>query len=102
MRLIDADALKAHIKGASSHYFNEWSTIGVLSAVDKQPTIDAVPVVRCKDCKYRGVDGECPMYHEDCIEWVDDEYAECEYVPQDNTHDDGFCDFGERTEDGTD
>ena len=55
---------------------------------------DVVPVVRCKDCKYRGVDGECPMYHEECIEWVDDEYAECEYVPQDNTHDDGFCDCG--------
>ena len=28
------------------------------------PTVDAVEVVRCKDCKHRG-DYGCPMYHEE-------------------------------------
>ena len=44
-RLIDADALKAHINGLSTHCLNDWSTLGVLAAVDKQPTVDAVEVV---------------------------------------------------------
>lgn len=43
-RLIDANALKAHINGVSTHWLNDWSTLGVLAAVDKQPTVDAVEV----------------------------------------------------------
>ena len=42
MRLIDADVLKAHINGLSTHCLNDWSTLGVLAAVDKQPAVDAV------------------------------------------------------------
>lgn len=49
MRLIDADALMADVRKNSESYFaddfaHEW--------VDRQPTIDAVPVVRCRECKY--------------------------------------------------
>lgn len=48
MRLIDADALIADIRENSESYFaddfaHEW--------VDRQPTIDAVPVVRCRECQ---------------------------------------------------
>ena len=53
MRLIDADVLKQDINKVSTHWLNEWSTLGVLAMVDKQPSCDAVPVVRCKDCKHR-------------------------------------------------
>lgn len=47
MRLIDADALIADIRKNSESYFaddfaREW--------VDRQPAIDAVPVVRCREC----------------------------------------------------
>lgn len=55
-------------------------------------------LVLCKDCKHRG-EYECPMYYEKEIEWDDDGYTEVDYVPQDSTMDDGFCDRGER---GTD
>lgn len=41
-RLIDADALKNHVNAVSTHWLNDWSTLGVLAAVDKQPTVDAV------------------------------------------------------------
>ena len=51
-RLIDANALKNFVSSKSTHWLNDWSTLGVLAAVDKQPTIDAVPVVRCKECRY--------------------------------------------------
>ena len=40
MRLIDADKLPLDIMPED---------------VDKAPTIDAVPVVRCLNCKYKGV-----------------------------------------------
>lgn len=48
MRLIDADAIKLE-KGFFENVENvpkffEW--------LGKQPTIDAVPVVRCRDCKW--------------------------------------------------
>lgn len=44
MRLIDADKLKKHIWDMSSHALNEWSTIGVCAAIDRQPTAEAKPV----------------------------------------------------------
>lgn len=49
MRLIDADALirKAVEKFYTTNYFLHISTM-----IDNAPTIDAEPVVRCKDCKW--------------------------------------------------
>lgn len=54
--------------------------------IDRQPTVDAVPVVRCRECKYRfknnghSKDG-CPII--DANIWMDD---------------DDFCSHGEREE----
>lgn len=56
MRLIDADTLKAEFTGN----FNElWHYTGVRAVIDNAPTIDAVPVVRCKEClnSYKCCDG---------------------------------------------
>ena len=50
------------------------------------PTVDAVEVVRCKDCIHRMKDGMC-------------EYKDHRVVVQD---DDDFCSWGERREDETD
>ena len=58
MRLIDADALKSKVQA------QEWKRDpAVMLALDwiymlinEQPTIDAVPVVRCKDCKHYNTD----------------------------------------------
>lgn len=49
MRLIDADALKT-IRSIQSADYNSIETIQ--HWIDNAPTIDAVPVVRCKDCKW--------------------------------------------------
>ena len=55
MRLIDADALKT--KAIRCETFKLTDAPVFLKAVgtkeiDRSPAIDAVPVVRCKDCKY--------------------------------------------------
>ena len=48
MRLIDADALIRKFKTASPMAIDGRAR----QIVDDMPTIDAVEVVRCKDCKY--------------------------------------------------
>ena len=58
-RLIDADKLKADFIG------KRYGTQAIEYVIDQQPTVDAEPVVRCKDCKQfvqtNAIhDGECP------------------------------------------
>lgn len=58
MRMIDADALIEDIK----HGLWDWETVNGIESrtvleqtiqdIKNEPTIDAEPVVRCKDCKY--------------------------------------------------
>ena len=70
----------------------------VIMMIKTAPTVDAVPVVRCRECKHRSTE-DCPMYfhssywHEGYEEYVDDD--------TDHTEDDYFCQEGERKE-GTD
>lgn len=59
MRLIDADELKKIIAGNSYILRDSINSMnfgmfldGIEQAIDEAPTIDAVPVVRCKDCKH--------------------------------------------------
>ena len=77
MRLIDADTLKT--KAIRCETFKLYDAPIFLKAVgtkeiDKAPTIDAVPVVRCKDCKY----------------------FKTRLCENENNHDDWFCADGER------
>ena len=81
MRLVDADNARECFSGD-----------GVTGAVmqrmfDSLPTIDAVPVVRCRECRHRYT-MNCSMYYE-C--------SQCG-GQWDWTTDDGFCDRGERKE----
>ena len=65
-RLIDADALHRKVKMETNPYgkptIDYDSGVKVLEWIVQAPTVDAVPVVRCRDCavphnKYTG----CPM-----------------------------------------
>lgn len=57
MRLINADYVLEHLKPYEPSD-EEWSVTGgtalrlIHNAVDNAPTVDAIPVVYCKDCKY--------------------------------------------------
>lgn len=58
MRLIDADDLKAKIMIDAPGFMEGGSSLtkafimAMLGSNAATPTIDAVPVVRCKDCKW--------------------------------------------------
>ena len=81
MRQIDADAMRQDwLENGENEYV--YDTNAVLYSIDEQPTIDAVPVVRCKDCALQGK-LNCPM-----DEWV---------KPDDN----GFCHHGKRKDGAT-
>lgn len=96
MRPIDADALKPEMVSdlANTMRMQEMHkgdmAVRVLNKIDEAPTIDAVSVVRCRDCVNRRDIDFCPMYHIKRFDSFD--------VPFDSTEDDGFCHRGEKTD----
>lgn len=82
MRLIDVDSLPS-VVGTRDEL-----PMKIVIAIHDAPIIDAVPVVRCKDCKYRN--------HLDCgmqsYDYDDDGILR---MSADWTRDDGFCYWGE-------
>ena len=75
-RLIDADALK------EKAFFHEMDNVSYVEEedIDNAPTVDAVQVVRCKDCVHCSENGgkDCPVEKHHPIQM------------------NGFCHFGER------
>jgi hypothetical protein len=69
----------------------------IKALVSVMPEVDAVPVVRCKDCKNRDNTVLCPIAHFLCYCNALNVYERNIYAP-----DDFFCANGERKEDGTD
>ena len=94
MRLIDADALRTVIKAFSDKLKEDvgYSVLhpsDVLYTIDNAPTIDAVEVVRCKDCKHwnewENGTGSCQR-SENAYFWFGTDLTD-------------FCSFGERKTD---
>ena len=59
MRIIDADALgvgRCSKDILPDAYCAGWN--GLIELIEKAPTIDAVPVVRCRECKHIGFCGD--------------------------------------------
>ena len=79
-RLIDANALIEATKNFCDGYKVHWTDNKVLAWIDHAPTVDAVPVVRCKDCKHCQYD-----------EMFGDRWCNGSRV-----HADSFCSDGER------
>lgn len=101
MRLIDADALIEDIeeyqKSMVFHSYGERMHFDdmidfAVDHIEEAHTVDAVPVIRCKDCKHRG-GYHCPMYHTETS--LDDLDGFDEYTV-DRTDGDGFCHRGEK------
>ena len=99
MRLIDADALLKKFTKATVPYLRGIMEIPVvrLETINNAPTVDAVPVVRCKDCKHKprgtGANHDVEFPDEVCPCQCEDYWYS--WMPQDNF----FCAWGERKED---
>lgn len=84
MRLVDADKARECFGGD-----------GVTGAVmqrmfDSLPTIDAVPVVRCRECKY---------WRRYTRQWENHCAGECErHRMEGGTYENDFCSYGQRKE----
>lgn len=65
--------------------------IAVQSIIDDAPAVDAVDVVRCRDCKYYDC-GKYPLDMKSCCRLKDRNGEVVKYYyPED-----GFCSYGER------
>lgn len=87
-RYIDADALLS--KGPFVVRMNDWGEYFVtVEEINKMPTTDAVPVVRCRECAHYETAG------------CKDGYGWCNARVVDSTgvYDDFFCADGERRSD---
>lgn len=101
-RYIDADALKRKAQKVATEAWKmrlKSSVETILNQfidwIEGAPTINAVEVVRCKDCRKQGSD-DCPMFNREWRtimrggECVDD------FIFHDLTKPSGFCNYGER------
>ena len=103
VRLIDANALKSllievleRIKENPKMTRDGMHIISgchmLCEMIDDAPTIDAVEVVRCRECVFRGQHDLCPMNVR--VYMLDEAaYLDC-------TEDDGFCHKGEKMDGG--
>ena len=90
MRLGDLDVLKAQLKKLPM--MSNWGEAFIPRLIDEQPTIDAVPVVRCRECKYFNL-----AIHECQNELLStDHEGGASYSL--NFYDDDFCSYGELRE----
>ena len=95
-RLIDADALAKKAYEVAYPVIHGWNDhergltlTGIAQLLDEAPTVDAVPVVRCGQCRFTKTDG------------TDDPAIYCEKWDRWEMPPDFYCSYGER-KDGAD
>lgn len=85
MRQIDADELRRRIIAFSTGSSTTYLTVeNIVTMINKADTVDAVPVVRCLECKHMRRDNVgvfCKVWHG---------YNGC--------GENGFCSYGEKRE----
>lgn len=96
-RRVAIDTLMSIVKSASLRNRNVYSTAKrCLFEVEALPTIDAVPVVRCRDCKYSYIFE--PWEGKNAVRYCNQlrhAYAKDSDLP---VREEGFCSYGERRE----
>ena len=93
-RLIDANALgigRCSKDILPPDYCAGWN--GVINLIEKAPTIDAVPVVRCRECQHWKPSGSKAGNSFSVMEYI----GGCEFANYYRSESD-FCSYGERKE----
>lgn len=82
MRLIDADKIEPHEQlTCFGNGQAEFVMVAYMDDIDALPTVDAVEVVRCRDCK------RWDKYH-------NEQFGECKWTFR-VTKAEGYCNYGE-------
>ena len=84
-RLIDADKLRKDIldlPNCYNGYSDTYDKATIVDMIDDAPTVDAVPVIRCKDCKHYRYE----------IDMCDEPHSTAHNI----VHEDDFCSRAER------
>lgn len=98
MRLIDADRLSEIIRGNVSAPYEDSREAKeeCLRIIEDALTIDAVPVTRCKDCKFSREPNQDERYiSREALICTDSEFIDCGWNP---VWPDDFCRYGERND----
>ncbi len=89
-RLIDADRLKRHVIAFATACRTTYMNVSeIVEAITKSEAIDAVEVVRCKDCKHF-----CGFEH--CKNGI----CDVDSVSKRAVYPEDFCSYGERKGNG--
>ena len=90
MRLIDADKLKEYFKEYTTHSGIQVSLDRyALKVIEEEPTVDAVPVIRCRECRY--------FKWNDCYAEIKREDGKKYYTSYiDSPNEDDYCSRAER------
>lgn len=87
MRLIDADEARRRFIAFATGLHSEVLPVDtVLMLLIQMHTVDAVEVVRCRDCKHLVLTAEGEHNPRDCV---------CDYWMTDGLNDNDFCSYGE-------
>ena len=91
MWLIDADSAKLAVSDYKIFRYQLGGLMDVAEFIDDQPTIDAVPVVRCRECKHWKPSGSKAGNSFSDMEYI----GGCEFTKYCRRESD-FCSYGER------
>ena len=85
MRLGDLDRIAQDVRdnNIENYYKQDWTSSQIVTLLENAPTINAVPVVRCRECVKHGSE-YCPLMNH--------------YIGEDETDPDDFCSYGQRKE----
>ena len=92
MRLGDLDRIAQDVRdnNIENYYKQDWTSSQIVTLLENAPTIDAVPVVRCRECKY---------WRRYTRQWENHCAGECErHRMEGGTYENDFCSYGQRKE----
>ena len=100
MRLIDADALSERLNPYINKYCGESFPYDIVHdafiyEIEHEPTVDAVPVIRCKDCIHNVSNRITDPL---CINDYSGDDIVCDYFETDGMEPDDYCSRAERKE----
>ena len=99
--LISKKALLSKVESQYRYWEEDYDAHQIIGDIEDFPTIDAVPVVRCKDCRWWDSDGEHSYGY--CMAMKHGYFSRnWEISIHRKYRDDWFCADGERRTDETD